>query len=424
MSTPTVAIARTEGRSYRRAKWRMLLAVMFCYLFYYTGRQTLGFAIPGIEREFHLSKFAIGWISAGILWGYAVGQAINGNLGDTFGGRRTMAAGALLSTAANWAVSFSIGFKTLFIGWWLNGYLQALGFAPGSRLISNWWTKAERGKAYGLYLFAAGMSSVMAFVLALIVVDTLHMDWRWIFRLPVLLLALAGILFFVIARDDPRQLGFKPLEEDTHVTPDEPHDEHSRDRYLAVVRNARVHIGGIALGFQSMARYGLIVWTPVHFMGANWKTASHAAINPGWITVALPLGMAFGALANGWLSDNVFGSVRWKPIALFMALAVITAAFIYLVPMSLTGDIATLFLCGFFVYGPHSTFWALVPDVVGHQRAGTATGIMNMYAYLFAGIGEPLVGRLVDSYHDTSLIFAVVGVTCALSGLSAALIRR
>jgi OPA family glycerol-3-phosphate transporter-like MFS transporter len=89
-----------------------------------------------------------------------------------------MAAGALLSASANWAVSFAVGFKTLLLGWWLNGYLQALGFAPGSRLISNWWTKAERGKVYGLYLFAAGMSSVMPFVLALVVVDVLALDWR------------------------------------------------------------------------------------------------------------------------------------------------------------------------------------------------------------------------------------------------------
>ena len=36
---------------FRRAQWRVLLATMFCYLFYYTGRQTFGFAIPGIQRE-------------------------------------------------------------------------------------------------------------------------------------------------------------------------------------------------------------------------------------------------------------------------------------------------------------------------------------------------------------------------------------
>lgn len=62
--------------------------------------------------------------------------------------------------------------------------------------------------------------------------------------------------------------------------------------------------------------------------------------------------------------------------------------------------------------------------MVGHRRAGTATGVMNAYAYVFAGLGDPLIGHLLDRFHDTSMIFMVVGVACACSGLCAALIRR
>ncbi|MBT7908965.1 MAG: MFS transporter, partial [Verrucomicrobia bacterium] len=46
----------TTGKtSFRRAQLRMLLATMFCYLFFYTGRQTAGFAIPGIHEELGIS---------------------------------------------------------------------------------------------------------------------------------------------------------------------------------------------------------------------------------------------------------------------------------------------------------------------------------------------------------------------------------
>ena len=44
------AYAQPHEFSFRRAQWRMLLAAMFCYLFFYTGRQTFGFAIPGPSR--------------------------------------------------------------------------------------------------------------------------------------------------------------------------------------------------------------------------------------------------------------------------------------------------------------------------------------------------------------------------------------
>ena len=79
-----------ESRRFRRAQWLMLLATMFCYFFFYTGRQTFGFAIPGIEQELGISKATLGWASAALLWAYALGQFINGNLGDKFGGNWRM----------------------------------------------------------------------------------------------------------------------------------------------------------------------------------------------------------------------------------------------------------------------------------------------------------------------------------------------
>jgi len=142
----------------------MLLLTMMCYLFYYTGRQTFGFAMQGIEAELGIDKEMLGWISAALLWSYAIGQAINGNLADKFGGRRMMSVGAILSTMLNWVTSFGTSFVTLIIPWGLNGYAQSMGWAPGSRVISNWWPSETRGRAYGFYVFAAGLSSVLAFV--------------------------------------------------------------------------------------------------------------------------------------------------------------------------------------------------------------------------------------------------------------------
>jgi OPA family glycerol-3-phosphate transporter-like MFS transporter len=85
-----VAAASDGDALYTRYKWIALLGVSFCYLFYYTGRQTFGFAIPGIQKELGLSKEMLGWVSAAMLWAYALGQSINGNLGDKWGGRIMM----------------------------------------------------------------------------------------------------------------------------------------------------------------------------------------------------------------------------------------------------------------------------------------------------------------------------------------------
>ncbi len=411
---------------YRR---RILLAAMFCYLFFYTGRQTFGFAIPGIQAEFGVSKETLGWVSAGLLWCYAIGQAINGNLGDKYGGRRVMSAGAVLSCLANWAASFASGVASLGVLWGLNGFFQSMGWAPGSRLLSNWYGRHERGKVFGFDVFAAGMASVLSFITSIVIVHSWNLDWRWIFRLPVLLMLVGGIIFYLVARERPEDAGFPSPHADDDSAPGAATaaDETSWDRYRAVLSNWRLLLGGLAIGFQNAARYGLLVWVPVHFLGdgADSAAGSASGISPLWISVALPIGMAFGAASNGWVSDRVFGSRRYLAIMLYMALATVTSLGMYAIPAdAIFAGIATLFLCGFFVYGPQSSFWALCPDLVGHRRAGTAVGVMNFFAYLFAGLGEPLIGMAMDRHGDTSIIFLIVAAASAASALVSLFIRR
>ena len=399
----------------------MLLLTMMCYLFYYTGRQTFGFAMPGIEAELGIDKETLGWISAALLWSYAIGQAINGNLADKFGGRRMMSMGAILSTMLNWVTSFGTSFASLIIPWGLNGYAQSMGWAPGSRVISNWWAAESRGKAYGFYVFAAGLSSVLTFVSSMLILQ-MGFDWRWIFRLPVIALLLAGVLYYLLARDRPQELGLLPPEDEQRPDSDEITVETKlswRQRYRNVLGNKRFLLAAIALGFQNAARYGLLFWVPVHFLGEDWKNSDDK-----WISVALPVGMALGAIASGWISDNVFRSNRSKVIILFMTLAAACSVVMYFLPRGSWLGIVVLFFTGFFAYGPQASFWALCPDMLGVKNVGTGTGVMNCFAYGFAGLGEPLIGRLMDTYDETSLVFVVVAISCMASAVMAVGIRR
>jgi sugar phosphate permease len=190
-----------------------------------------------------------------------------------------------------------------------------------------------------------------------------------------------------------------------------------------VLSNWRLYATGLSIGFQNAARYALLVWIPVHFLGPNWKSAA-AVIDPTWITVALPIGMALGASTNSWLSDILFGSRRYPAIITYMVLAAVIAIAMGFVPHGSPLGILGLFLCGFFVFGPASAFWALCPDIFGRHLSGTATGVLNFISYACAGLGEPLIGRFMDHTGDTSVIFPVVAALCVGSALSALLIRR
>lgn len=406
----------------RRKQWRILFALMFCYLFYYTGRQNFGWAIPVMldDEGLGLSATDLGFISGAMLMVYGFGQFINGNLGDKFGGRKMVTLGGILSAALNWLASIGNSFWSLFLPWAANGYAQSMGWAPGSRMLSNWWPQEERGRAFGWYVFSAASSTVMIFALGILVVT--HLPWQWVFRLPVLLLVIACIVFYFVARNRPEDLGCEPLpDEPAHAAAAASGEEKSLQRYLAVLKNPRFLLASLSIGFESLARYGLIIWVPLHYMGPGWKEA------PGgvWVTLALPIGMAFGALSTGYLSDRFFGANRSRPIAGFMGLATVVLLLIYVVPPeNKVAGLVLLFFAGFLVYGPQSCYWALCPDLLGRRRAATAIGVMNFSAYLFAAAGEPLIGWVIDVTGTTTSIFALLAGSCLLGAVLILPVRR
>jgi OPA family glycerol-3-phosphate transporter-like MFS transporter len=267
------------------------------------------------------------------------------------------------------------------------------------------------------------MSSVLAYVTPIIILKTFELDWRWIFRLPVLLLLAGGVAYYLIVRNRPEDLGFEPPEETSETekgTKQVDEKESSLSRYMTALKNWRFMVACVGIGFQSAARYGLIYWVPVYFLGENLEKSGSL-----WIAVALPIGMAFGAVTGGWVSDKVFNSVRWKVITLFMTLAAAASMIMYALPREHWAGIVMLFTCGFFVYGSQSAFWALAPDLLGSKRTGTGVGILDFFAYLFAGIVSPLIGFIIENFNDnTALVFPVVAAASIASAITGLFIRR
>ena len=136
--------------------------------------------------------------------------------------------------------------------------------------------------------------------------------------------------------------------------------------------------------------------------------------------------MAIGAMTSGWISDVLFKSKRSPVIVICMLMASVFAVLMYIVPQeSWVLGIIILFFAGFFVYGAQSTFWALSPDLLGRKLTGTGIGVMNFFAYVLAGLGEPLIGYVIESNdYEYGLVFPIVGIACLISAILGLFIRR
>jgi OPA family glycerol-3-phosphate transporter-like MFS transporter len=406
----------------RRAQRRVLLATSACYLVYYTGRQNLGWAVPGLRAELGLSATEVGWISGAGLVLYGAGQVLSGHIADRAGGRRLVALGALASCALNWVTSAGGGFWTLAIPWGLNGYAQSLGFAPASRLIAAWWPPRERGFAFGVFNFAAGFSSVVTFATAALVLEWLA--WRWVLRLPVLLLLLGAAVIWLFTRDAPEELGLPGRSEDREGGPGPGRGRPGGEGVVplgARLRGAFSHraflFASIGFGFANWARLGLLVWVPSHLLGGP---VAGAGAGRAWITVALPLGMALGALAGGDAVDRFLGGNHPRLIVLSLALAAGAALGLGAVPPD-GRSLLLLFAAGFLVFAPFPSFTVLGAELLGPRAVGAGVGFMNAVGYGTAALGDVVTGAVIDATGRTGAVFVVAAVACVLGAAATAL---
>ncbi|MEG1025779.1 MAG: MFS transporter [Flavobacterium sp.] len=391
-------------------KYQMLFITMFCYLFFYTGRHNFGWATKAMREDLGISYTFIGWISFAMLIGYSLGQFINGNLADRFNPKYLVPIGAYLSIACNLGISFTHSPYIILVLWFLNGYFQSMAWAPGGKIIANWFKSEEQNKAFGLYTMAAGFSSAVTFGIS-IYITSLHLDWRMLFRLPVLLLFVSATVFLVFIKASPVPVERKSKGFDFTAI---------KKSYSEVLGHKKFRLVCLSFGLESMARYGLIFWVPVHFLGDNWKEDPSLI----WVTFLLPLGMAFGAFSFGQLSTTLFKS-NYKSI--FMGMLVCCGLSFLLFFMHNANLVVIGFLliaCGFFVYGPQANFWALCPQIMGRERTGTAIGTMNMCGYLFAALGEPLLGYIIERTGNTKFLFLVISIICLLSASIMYLIKE
>ena len=171
-------------------------------------------------------------------------------------------------------------------------------------------------------------------------------------------------------------------------------------------------------------------FVPIFFMESyGWKIKS-----AGFVSAALPLGMAFGAISGGFISDWVFGGRRKTVIAVSLLLC---AVCVLLLPNLAGGtgngetDLSAatkinvsvmLIVSGYMLYLCIGPYFSLPADLLGPETAGTGIGLMNACAYAGAGTGTAIAGVLIDTY-GYSAAFAFMAA-CAVLGAGTILLVR
>ena len=141
------SVSKTIANWQKKMFWFMWIT----YASFYLCRVNISIAMPKIMEEYGLTKSEMGLILSSLFLLYAIGQFINGQLGDKLNSRKIITLGLLSSAILNVVFGFNTGILIIMIIiWGLNGYFQSMGWGPTVKAMANWFPVRIRGRISGL----------------------------------------------------------------------------------------------------------------------------------------------------------------------------------------------------------------------------------------------------------------------------------
>ncbi|MFZ6049917.1 MFS transporter [Pseudomonas sp. CR3202] len=398
-------------------RWRIQIFVItwLAYAAFYFTRKAFSVAKLGIGEDpgFGLEKSVMADLDALYLTAYAIGQFMWGVFADRFGTRVVVLGGLVASALAAIAMGTFATLPIFAACMVVQGLAQSTGWSGLCKNIGAFFATHERGRVLGYWSTCYAFGGLVATPFAGWCAYSLSHSWRMAFIASAVVVLIVAVLFFLLQRNRPQDVGFAPVEaETTPITIDNAPRVRSSGSLRQVLKNTHVLVLGLAYFLLKPARYAILLWGPVIIyerMPEIGKVAS--SIVPSAFEVA---GLA-GPILIGLASDKLFGARRMP--ACVLSLAALTVCLALFVPAMQSGSlyvvVGLLFMMGVTLYGPDSMIsGAAAIDFGTSESAGTATGFVN-------GCGSvgAILGGLLPGYFDTITVFFVFTATALLASL-------
>jgi putative MFS transporter len=286
----TIEVTPPEDAPLTLAHWGLMLVLVVALIIDIMKPASLGFVVPGMIKEYGVSKAMVAWLPFAALTGTVTGSIIWGALADIFGRRAS-----ILLSAVMFVGTSICGAMPDF--WWNVGMCFMMGAAAGGccRWSTPCWPRPCRPSiAAGPWCWSAAWARWAATWPRPAASAWLQPEfgWRimWFLNLPtgLILIALSGFIpesakfLMTIGRTDAAHAVMKRFGSVVREKVDTPEDHHHvltpppvERRFIG--KTAALSIAAVAWG---LVNFGLLLWLPAELVAEGHSVGVSSQLWP------------------------------------------------------------------------------------------------------------------------------------------------
>lgn len=397
--TPTF----TETSVIKKVSLKIIPLMVILYMIAYIDRQNISFAKLQMVNSLSLSETAFGLGASLFFIGYLIFEVPSNIFLHKYGAKTWFARIMLTWGGITVLMAFTTNATMFYILRFLLGAAEA-GLYPGLLYyMTRWFPFDYRPRVIGYLIIASLVANLIGAPLngmLLSIHGQLGLEgWQWIFigtGLPAVLFIIPVLLWMpdtpekarFLRADEAKWLNEKLKHEQAQ------HQDHAVHGILRTLKEPRVLLLALVLGFISFGAYGLSYWMPTIVKGFGVSDLHNGFIN------MIPWMMAILLLV--WMtrkSSRTADPVKNIAFPMLVAALGLAASALFITTPWLSFMCITLVIMAIFSIQP--CFWSLT-RFLGNAAAATGLAAINSLANLGGFFAQNTVPAVKDLTNSTS----------------------
>ena len=374
-----------------------------CWLTYvitYLCRVNFSSAMLKLSQVMQVNTTQLGTIGSSFFVVYAVGQLVNGYIGDKISPYKLVAAALFGTGALNLAIACIDGYLPLMVLWTLNGYFQSMLWGPLMRILSQHISPSRT------VWVSTGMSTsmVVGYITSWVLFGRcfLPRPWQTYFLVPALLALAAAVVWtgYLICRRKPAA-----------AVPDAGASvsRQSRTGMFRSVVQYRLWLVAVVCLCMGLIKESLSLWSPMlmtEMLGLEEKTSLT-------VVALIPLANFAGILLTGRFMGKRNDAKRTLR-DLFFAAALCSLCLFFTQRHAAAGGVAALAAISGLMYGCNSLLLSYLPISFGGENiVSSLVGLFDFSSYMGAALSSALLGVALEHKSYTAVFTVWLIVLCA-----------